>query len=162
MVESEKRFFQKNLKMMRVIALIMILLGLYFGYRSYIFTQNAIYTTATIVDFVEREDEEDGTISYAPVFIFKDMQGNSYKVVSNTSSNPPVGEVGDEIEILYDPRDPQNAEQNSFFSIWGLSAILIGIALSILLIFESLNIAIKKGKVNLKYSKYNEYDWDFD
>lgn len=49
------------------------------------------------------------------------------------SSYPPSYQVGEQVGVLYDPHNPNNAEINSFFSKWGLSLIAGALSVSCLL-----------------------------
>ncbi len=124
-------------------SLIFILIAVYLGYRSYSFQQIAISTKGQIVELVERTDSEGGTL-FAPVFTFTDNQGQVQKVYSSVSSYPPIGNVGDTIDILYDPKNPKNADIDTFFSNWGGAIILGGLGLVQFLMFIVVLVIQKK------------------
>ena len=94
-----------------VAALIVAGLALSFVIRS----QTA---SGEIVNLVMHFDQEHNTKTFAPVFVFQDANGINHKVSSNTYSYPPIGQVGDKINILYNPSNPENAKEDSFFSLW--------------------------------------------
>ena len=81
------------------------------------FIKKAVHAKGKIVNFVERKSEN-GDSLYAPVYVFEDQTGNTHKITSSVSSSPPVGEVGDSIDLLYAPEDPENVEIDSFSSLW--------------------------------------------
>ena len=110
-----------------------IIVSILIGIRSYLFTKKAIKSEATIIKLVE--SSSDGRILYTPVFTFIDKKGNKHKIFSSTSSYPPNGDVGDKIEILYDPDNPKHAEENYFFNIWGISLIPLGLGTFYFMIF---------------------------
>lgn len=91
-----------------------ILLRAGFRVHRWFYLQKAIITSATITKLIERKNS-DGVILYAPVYIFKDQNGNSVKIIASTASLPPSGDAGDTIEIIYHPENPTHSIQNSFF-----------------------------------------------
>ena len=110
-----------------------IILGILLAIRSYLFTEKAIKSQGTIIKLVE--NHSDGKTLYSPVFTFIDNKGKKHKIFSSTSSYPPIGEVGDTIEILYDPNNPKHAEENCFFNIWGIALIPFGLGIFYFIIF---------------------------
>ncbi|MFQ3584264.1 MAG: DUF3592 domain-containing protein [Cyanobacteriota bacterium] len=102
--------------------------GAVFAVYRWSYLRRAIPTTATIIDLIEDKGGVGRRHSvYRPVYIFTDQRGQSVKVISSAASFPPVGEVGDKIEVLYDPDNPQHSIQNDFFSIWGIPALSFGL-----------------------------------
>ena len=75
----------------------------------------------TVVDLRESYDSEDDTTSYYPVVRFETADGSRrIRFESDVSTS---GDVGDTVEVLYDPDDPQDAKLGGFFNLWGLSLI---------------------------------------
>lgn len=85
--------------------------------------QEGIRTTGNVIDFVESQDE-DGQTMYAPVFSFLDEQGVEHQILSNVSSSSYAYMKGQAVDVIYRPGDPQGAEIQSTFGLWGLAAIL--------------------------------------
>lgn len=83
---------------------------------------------------IERESE-DGAKLYAPVYVFKDQQGQEVKIISSSASWPPVGEIGDPLEVLYLPKDPTQSIPNRFFSKWGFCVIPSALGFFYLIVF---------------------------
>lgn len=96
------------------------------------FVHAAAKTHGTVIRMERREDEH-GAGTYAPVFTFHDGQQTEHTVYSSMSSYPPSYQVGEQVGVLYDPHNPNNAEINSFFSKWGLSLIAGALSVSCLL-----------------------------
>ena len=119
-------------KVLSVVCLLMILLAVGFGLHSYSFLMSAVVTEAKIIELIPRES--DGNTMFAPVYVFEDAGGNEIKKHSSTASFPPIGSVGDTIEILYSPDDPKKSRLNTFFSRWGLPSILGGLGLFYLVV----------------------------
>ena len=83
-----------------------------------------------VVDVVEQryEDAETDNVSYYyyPVVEFKARDGKRRTVQLTEGSNPQSNEVGDEVTILYEPENPNDARIKSFGSsalMWILPSI---------------------------------------
>ena len=64
--------------------------------------------------------------TYAPRFEFKTPDGESWSVLSSTSSMPAGFRVGDEVRVVYDPSDPNDAKIDAVMQLWFMP-ILVGI-----------------------------------
>jgi hypothetical protein len=62
---------------------------------------------------------------YHPVAEFQ-VDGFIHHHRSASGSNPAAFNVGDQVEIYYDPKNPERARIHSFMELWGLAAILGG------------------------------------
>jgi hypothetical protein len=111
--------------------LIMLGVGLWFGYSSYDFYANGFEVEGTVVRLEESSDE-DG-ISYSPVFSYR-VDGQQFEYESVNASNPPSKRVGEATTLLVDPDDHGRARENSFWELWLLPVILIPVALFMLLL----------------------------
>ena len=120
-------------KWMMALSLLFVVFGGVFAIRTYVFLQSAVPATGTIVKLIEKKS--DGDNLYAPVFTFQDANDKTHKVFSSTASFPPIGDVGDQIEVLYDPRNPNHAEEDKFFNLWGIAAIPAGLGIFYLIVF---------------------------
>lgn len=106
----------------------------FFGWRSYNTTKNfmdrAERASGTVVEVVARSGTDSNgnpTTYYYPVVEFRTASGQSVRQQAATGSNPPSHRVGETVEMVYDPSDPQGARINDFTSIWLLPAVLLGI-----------------------------------
>ena len=50
--------------------------------------------------------------------MFQDAQGRNHTVTSSTGSSRPAYEVGQQVRVLYDPADPQQARLHGFAELW--------------------------------------------
>jgi hypothetical protein len=66
----------------------------------------------------------DGDVTYSPVISFQTPDGQTIEFKSQSGSSSRWPAVGQTVEILYDPRNPQQAEINSFSSLWIAPLIL--------------------------------------
>lgn len=104
-----------------------MLVGACFLYKSTsAFVAEATRAEGTVVELIRSESSSSAT--YKPVVNFVSQKGEKIEFVSSVSSNPPSYSKGQKVEILYLPAEPQNAEINGLFSIWGSSIILGGMS----------------------------------
>jgi Protein of unknown function (DUF3592) len=106
-----------------------VLLGLaaFFTWRTSNFIQRsqAAAGIVTALKPVTRTDSDSNSdITYAPVFSFKAADGKAYSVTSHASSDPPGFDVGDEVTVLYDPSNPQQARIDTFWQLWAVPVVL--------------------------------------
>jgi len=116
-----------------------VLIGLGFSIHSYLFVTRGVVVRAEIVDLKRkiRDDQKKEEEPFALVFIFKDQKNMNYRGTSKTYTKPALGKIGDFIEIIYDPLNPENAELNLFLPIWGMGAFF-GIAGVAFMVFSGL------------------------
>ncbi|PWH14924.1 MAG: DUF3592 domain-containing protein [Anaerolineae bacterium] len=123
---------------------IAILIGailLFFGQqtqsRTAAFVQQSARAEGIVVDLVRtQKTDERGNIqtSYYPVIEFTTAQGELIRYQASTGSNPPSHQKGDKVQVLYNPANPQRAVEDSFFSLWLPSAIMLGSGALVILI----------------------------
>ena len=89
--------------------------GLAMTISTYLFVNHAVHAKAVIVDNYDRD------LSAVPTYTFEDQQGKVHQITSSTGYNPPLGKPGDKIDILYDPDEPETAEENNFRALWALA-----------------------------------------
>lgn len=99
--------------------------GIVWGVNTKKFVDGAVKTSGTVVEVQRRQSSSDDGPTYYPVVRFADAEGRDVTFTSSTGSNPPSHREGDRVEVLYDPRDPNDAEINSFFSLW-FGPLMIG------------------------------------
>lgn len=79
---------------------------------------------------------ESGT--WKPLVRFKAPSGEIIEFAPSSSSSPPAYEVGETVDVFFDPNDPQDAMLDGFFSLWGGAAITGGLGLVFLLVTAGL------------------------
>lgn len=105
-------------KIMMTISGIAMFFAVVLTVHTIIFLLYAMPATGTIVEVEQKEDMDSKIISYIPVFTFQDAKGVTYKVSSPTETTlTPL--VGEKIEILYNPMNPNHTRENGFFGLWG-------------------------------------------
>jgi hypothetical protein len=114
-------------------AVLSLLLALVFAGNTFVFLHQAESTAATIIDIVETSS--DGSPSWYPVFRFTDKQGAEHEIKTTLGTGNTMYEVGQQIDILYKPVDPESARINSFLWIWGSSLLCAQLSVAILLYY---------------------------
>ncbi|MBC7876003.1 MAG: DUF3592 domain-containing protein [Anaerolineales bacterium] len=107
-------------------AVILLGLGIWYGYTSYGFYSNGIEVEGTVVRLATSHSADSGT-TYSPVFSYT-IDGQQYEYESVNSSDPPTNQVGDVETLLVDPTKPDKARQNSFMELWFLPCIMFPIS----------------------------------
>jgi hypothetical protein len=87
------------------------------------FINSSARATGTVVSH-NTSRSSDGDISYYPVISFQTQDGRTIEFQSGAGSSSRSPAVGQTVELLYDPRNPQSAEINSFGSLWLAPLIL--------------------------------------
>lgn len=86
------------------------------------FVARASSTSGVVVELVESRSSD--SVTWKPRVSYSDAHGRVTQFTSPTSSNPPSYEAGETVEVLYVPGEPDSAEINGFFSLWGGTLIL--------------------------------------
>lgn len=106
-----------------VIGLLMLMGGSYFYLSGYSQEKSGIVVTGQIIDLsVHRSD--DGA-SYCPVVKYTDGQ-EEYVMESSYCSSDYRNAPGDDIDVIYQPGNPDNAVIHSFGGLYGGAVILLG------------------------------------
>jgi hypothetical protein len=115
-----------------------VLMGLFFMLISFILIGWGIYsykdktenfatykkTEGTVIRLREVPETENTGITYAPVIKYKDASGKEYTYESKHSSDPPDFNVGEKVQLIYDPADPEEVYVDSFREKWVLTIVL--------------------------------------
>lgn len=111
--------------------------------RTRLFIGRSQEVKGTVIRMVYSSSSDGG--GYSPVFRFKTIEGTSVEVVDNLQTNPPQFKEGQEVDVLYDPQNPQNARIKKWMNLYfvplllgGLGMIFGGIGI-VLLVFELLD-----------------------
>jgi hypothetical protein len=84
--------------------------------RTQAFINSSVVAQGTVLE-LQRSLTTDSS-SYYPVIEFATVQGERIEFKSNFGSNPPSYQPGDTVSILYPEDNPDNAQINSFVSLW--------------------------------------------
>lgn len=98
--------------------------GVYAGYTSWRLENEGETTTGIVVRLEESQSSEGGCCVYSPVIEFQ-VNGQTVSFEGDTASYPPAYEVGEEVNVLYDPKDPGTAQINKWTERWLMPVILV-------------------------------------
>lgn len=112
-------------------------IGLFLFVRTRIFLGRAQEVQGTVVRMVYRHSSEGGG-GYSPVYQFRTIEGQVIEKQDSLSTNPPMFKEGQQIDILYDPANPQSARIKKWMSLYFTSVLLAGMGL----IFGGIGIVI--------------------
>ena len=112
------------------------MLLLYFAMKQYYKTRDlltyGIKTTATVSDLIT-VSSDDG-YSYKPVFQYTDQRQNIKEHVSEITSRPAPYQVGDKVQIIYNPNEEGAVKVISFWGLYRWTIVLLCIAAPLLII----------------------------
>ena len=132
------RLFNSIDPIFRLAIPIVLLIGLPFmliGATEAISTQQQIAAFAnargTIVDnaYLESDDGDSTSSAYYPVVEFKPNDGPQQRFTDGAGSLPPEYAVGDSVDVIYNPARPAEARIASWFRLWFVPTLLMGIGL---------------------------------
>jgi len=85
--------------------------------------ENGVTTTGTVIAMKEKK----GRVGYVyrPVVSFQTVDNRTIRLTSSGASYPPKYRVGEQVEVIYDPQEPENAKIKSFESLW-LGVVISG------------------------------------
>ncbi|MDX1672512.1 MAG: DUF3592 domain-containing protein [Balneolaceae bacterium] len=107
-----------------------LVLGIYLGYDRAEFLETALPDTGKVVALNEKSSTSDGTTSYTYYPVVEYTPGDNENKITfehDVGSNPPSYSVGEEVEVLYDPQDPDEAIIDAGIMNWfgaGIATIL--------------------------------------
>ncbi|HEY2982253.1 MAG TPA: DUF3592 domain-containing protein, partial [Anaerolineales bacterium] len=93
------------------IGLVMLAIAGMLYFREQSFLQRAETATGTVTDFNMSSSSEGGS-SYCPVIEFSTRDGQPVRYYGNVCSAPPAFDLGDQVEVLYDPDNLDNVQMS--------------------------------------------------
>ena len=115
-------------------------LALALNTRSFI--SSAKSAPGVVTELIQKRDS-DGSVTYTPVTTFTADNGSTITFTSSFSSNPPSYDVGEKVEVLYAPDNPNEARIRGFGSLWLGPVILGGLGLVFSAIGFGITIALR-------------------
>lgn len=107
-----------------IIGLILLGGALYLYQDKQAFLEKSEVAQGTVVELLSTKSKN--SISYRPVVQFITKVGEKIKFSSSVGSNPASYNVGENVEVLYDPINPNKAEINGFSSLY-LAPLILGV-----------------------------------
>jgi hypothetical protein len=98
--------------------------GAYAAYTGWQLQTHGLTTPGTVVRLSERSDSNGGCCTYVPVIDFK-VNNQVYTFEGDNASYPPAYDVGEQVNVRYDPTNPNTAQIDSLFERWVFPVIII-------------------------------------
>lgn len=98
--------------------------GVYAGYTSWRLQKEDLTTTGSVVRLEESNSSEGGCCVYSPVIEFS-ANGQTHSFEGDNASDPPAYQVGEVVNVIYDPADPSTAQINKWTERWLFPIIII-------------------------------------
>ena len=98
--------------------------GVYGAYTSWTLQNEGQTTTGTVVRLEESSSGEGGCCVYSPVIEF-DANGQTYSFEGDNASDPPAYDVGEVVEVIYHPSDPNTAQIDKWSERWLFPLLII-------------------------------------
>ncbi|SEW53092.1 DUF3592 domain-containing protein [Chitinophaga arvensicola] len=114
------------------IGLLLLVISLTFLQQSLSFLKTTNRTTGKVIDLATLSGSDGDT--YSAVIRFYADNGQEYIYRQQSSSSPPTWEVGEAVTMAYDPGNPQRAKPVAYFSMFGVTVILMMFALPAIVI----------------------------
>jgi Protein of unknown function (DUF3592) len=114
------------------IGVILLLLGVYFGYRTNTFLETAVAVPGLVKEYRERQvkNTEDNTVNtYVSPVLEYHYNNKDYLFLSPYLTTMPEYAIGDQLPLLIDPNEPGKPDIDSFMNRWFVSILLCSIGL---------------------------------
>jgi hypothetical protein len=100
--------------------------GIYSFLSTRTFIGDAVSARGVVIDLEEHWDSGDNSYTYYPRVRFQTENGDAHRFTGDVGSSPPAFDVGEAVQVLFDPSDPSAARIDSFMQLWFTSLILGG------------------------------------
>lgn len=98
--------------------------GVYALFTAYKLETSGNTTTGTVIELEESSSNEGGCCVYSPVIEFQ-ANGQTYTFEGDNASYPPAYQVGETVQVIYDPGDLNTAQINKWSERWLFPIIII-------------------------------------
>ena len=116
-------------KLLWLIGGMMMFIGMGMIGNTVLFVSNSLTTKGRVVAL--HWQYVTGSDASRPVIEFVSEKENTIRFSPNISSNPPMYDIGEIVEVIYDPQNPQNANIDQFLILWlsPLTIFLVGVGM---------------------------------
>jgi hypothetical protein len=91
------------------------------------FAATALTSTGKLVAYETVKSGKRGGTNYYPVVAFIDSNGTKRRFTASTGSNQKPYDIGAEVTVQYDPKDPESADIESKLYQWMIPALVVGL-----------------------------------
>ena len=122
--------------------------------NQYNFIQHSQKSSGLVIDNILSGGK---SRSYHPVVKFKTPEGTDVQFTSSVGTNPAEFHIGQAVDILYDPLNPQKAQTNSVVDLWMGSVLtaILGTAFVLAGIFSTIAVLKKKAREIVEKKRSN-------
>lgn len=114
------------------IGIIIFITSLFLFKKSIDFIRNGNRTTATVIE-LEKISDGEGT-TYKPIFKFKTFTNQEIIYKHHSSSSPASFDIGEEVSIVYNTDNPNNAKILTYFGSFIWTIVLMSISMPLIVI----------------------------
>ena len=125
-----------------LVASVLIFIAGYRYFSTQEFLSNGIWTKGTISG-QNFQNDPDGYF-YSPIVTFADKQGRKYSWISEIAYNPPRFQIGQVVDVVYQPYDPSVALIVEFWDLYLIDLVLAGIGILLAILSWPLLLTNKK------------------
>ncbi len=111
---------------------VLLIAGLYFFRQTVRFIRDSDRAVAEVIE-IETVKDSDGD-TFRPIFRFRTFSGQEVILRSSSTSRPAGWSVGDQANVAYKADNPEQAIVMTYFRSFGLSVVLLAIAMPMLVI----------------------------
>jgi Protein of unknown function (DUF3592) len=111
--------------------LVAVAIGLFIFFRTRAFLESAVSAEGTVKGHEERHSSDSGT-TYVPVVEFTAADGRARRFTGSVASDPPAHEVGERVQVKYDPSNPEEARIGGGINLWLVPGVLIAAGIAVL------------------------------
>jgi len=109
--------------------LVMLLAGVWTGYRASSFSQSARRAQGTVVANHPSTDD-DGGVTYHPEVEFAAADGRLHRFIGKVGQSTAAFKPGERVGVLYDPELPERASIDTFMQQYFLPLLMSGLGLA--------------------------------
>lgn len=108
---------------------LLVLIGVFLFIRTRISIGKSQKAKGKVIQLVYIPGENGG--GYAPMYQFRTVDGKRIEILDELSTNPPQFQVGQEIDVLYESRNPEKARINKSLYLYSVPLGVGGMGLII-------------------------------
>ncbi|RPI78654.1 MAG: DUF3592 domain-containing protein, partial [Desulfobacteraceae bacterium] len=112
------------------LGLAVLVYGLMWGAKRFSLLKDGLRTQGKVVKIEKSlpvDETKSASASYYPIVEFQDRNGATIRFKGSTGSNAPAYETGVQVPLVYNPRNPSEAQLTTFSQFW-LGPLLITLA----------------------------------
>ena len=115
-----------------LVGIILLLIAYLLYNKTKKLLETGVRTQAEVIELIRNYDSDGDT--YTPVFSYIHHTGETKTYTSKISSSPPAYDVGEIVNIVYNPDDDQELKTITFWGLYRWSIILLIAAAALIII----------------------------